>query len=104
MTPETQALRIHDLLYNIEAGLTKATPVEDPATVFAGDITYRTDDGWTLVVFDDCNSFDFIYHVVTPEGERLDWDSPEPIATLLKRWRPPHVDHVKAVWGIPELP
>lgn len=104
--------RVLALLARVEAGEVPLAYVGDrtPAEVYAGNVWYRTPDGWTLVVFNDCNSWDYLDSAISPEGEHLHvWDGPwsddggdyeEPIYRL-RGYRP----EPRAAWeryGIPE--
>ena len=98
--PMASAFRIHDLLYDINAGLIVVEPDCDPDEVWAGNVTYRTDTAWIIVVFNDCGEFDYIDHLIDPQGQRFDWDSAGPIGLLIRRWRPPSQELVERIWGI----
>lgn len=41
---------------------------------YAGDVPFRTSHGWTLVVFNDCDDWDYIDHIEAPDGRRIDYD------------------------------
>jgi hypothetical protein len=49
---------------------------ETPAQVYAGDVTYRTKRGWTFVIFNDCNSWDYIEDVIAPDGRQFSKEWP----------------------------
>lgn len=68
--------------------------------MFCGDVTYRTPDGWQIIVFNDCDEFDYIDHVIAPDGRQLDWGSSRPIAELLMCWSP-NPATVERNWGLP---
>lgn len=68
---------VHSLLAGILTGFVKVTPIEDPAEVYAGDVTYKCSNGWQLIIFNDCGGWDYVDHLVTPEGEKIDWDDEE---------------------------
>ena len=42
-------------------------------SVFAGEVEYLA-NGWTIVVFNDCDSFDYFDSAISPDGKRLDYD------------------------------
>ena len=51
---------------------------ETLATFFSGDMPFRihTPEGtWTVVVFNDCDCWDYFDHIVSPSGKR--WEFPE---------------------------
>jgi hypothetical protein len=62
------------VLDDIEAGRLTVTPVLGPSgqIEFAGDQAYTVSNGWTLVVFIDCGSFDYVSHVTLPNGATVD--------------------------------
>lgn len=49
---------------------------------WCGDVTF-TADGWRIVVFNDCGSWDYIDHVVSPSGDRVEFGN-------LPFWEPDH--------------
>lgn len=54
---------------------------------YAGDVTFKTDNGWTIVVFNDCDSWDYIDHAIDPAGGRvfdIAWNADDdPVETCL---------------------
>lgn len=90
-----------DLLHVIEAGVISLRVDGDtPTEVYAGSVMYHTvPAGWTLVVFNDCNSWDYLDSVIAPNGLSLDWDDMIP---ELKNYRPS--DRVSALaYGIGDV-
>lgn len=69
---------VYALLMAIEAGRTSlALDGKCPEDAFAGDVSYTTHgehDGWTLVIFNDCDSFDYVDHVIAADGRQWDFD------------------------------
>lgn len=64
MTPEVEV----ECLRALDA----VTP-ENPATIeyradYCGVSRWRTPDGWTLAVFNDCSEWDYVEYVVAPDG------------------------------------
>ena len=55
-------------LYEVEFGRVILSPLQDPMEVWAGNVTYETNTGWKIVVFNDCNSFDYIDSMTSPGG------------------------------------
>ena len=41
---------------------------------FAGDVAYKASNGWTIVVFNDCNDWDYIASIKTDDGREIDFD------------------------------
>jgi hypothetical protein len=97
--------RLRELFSAIESGSVTVAPERDPADVFAGNVTYRTSNGWTVVVFNDCQSFDYIDHVISPEGEKvgtfdLPWDDRDEARVFLAVYDPPG-EQVHDIWRFP---
>ena len=70
----------------IETGAIALTTNELPLDVYAGNVTYRASNGWTIVVFNDCDSFDYVDEIKTDDGRWLDFDNMTP---ALKAYRAP---------------
>ena len=68
---ETEVL---DFLTAIERGEVVLTPESDPQDVYAGNVTYHADTGWTIVVFNDANEWDYIDSITTADGLQVDFD------------------------------
>ena len=41
--------------------------------VYAGHVSYRVDQ-WTVVAFNDCDEFDYIEYMQTPDGRKGDFN------------------------------
>lgn len=70
---------------------------------YCGDVTYRASNGWTIVVFNDCNCWDYLDSAVTPDGRQsLYPDGLEPwddeLADLFTSYDPP-ADVKRDVYG-----
>lgn len=64
------------MLQAVERGDVTLQPVGRTADeVYAGDVTYRASNGWTLVVFNDCNDWDYLDSAVAPDGRRAEYPS-----------------------------
>ena len=52
----------------------EATAHADPSPddVYAGDVEFKLSNGWTVVVFNDCDEWDYIDHIVAPDGRTID--------------------------------
>lgn len=44
---------------------------ELPAEIWAGHVTFKTERGWTITVFNDCGGWDYIDDAISPDGESL---------------------------------
>ena len=90
-------------IFEVERGEKKITPTEDPNNIFAGNCEYTTDDGWKIVVFNDCASFDYIDSITDPSGYK--WTTPD---SRIEGWSGPEFffqydppkDVVKNIYGI----
>lgn len=49
-------------------------PVVCPDDVWAGNCFYAASNGWKLVVFNDCGSWDYVDRVTAPDGRQADFD------------------------------
>lgn len=91
---EAEASEVVALLASISAA--------DPAEIvgrswteaYAGNVTW-TFRGWTIVVFNDCMSWDYLDEVIAPDGRRWDYDE---MADEVRFWVPTTAD------GWPSLP
>jgi hypothetical protein len=70
---------------------------EDPQRVYAGNVVYRGSNGWVLTIFNDCNEYDYVDEVLTPDGRTIDYDELELTAV---DWSPDDATAWKAL-GIP---
>lgn len=68
-----------------------------PADVYAGDCRYEASNGWTLIVFNDCNDWDYLDHATAPDGREWDFDDDPGLP-----YRGPIDDgECWRLWGIP---
>lgn len=67
--------------------------------VHAGDATFRA-LGWTIVIFNDADDYDYIDSVVTPDGRK--WTFDDLLALGLDR--PPHEDEGLFVRRLQDAP
>lgn len=89
----------HELVLAIEAGRVGVRATGDePQDVYAGDVEYETSNGWRVVVFNDCNEWDYFDAFTAPDGRTIgfdqiwDWDGSLRAYTPTDAW---------ALWGIP---
>jgi hypothetical protein len=47
---------------------------EPPRDIYCGNCTFETSDGWTIVIFNDCDEWDYIDHVTDPDGDTATFD------------------------------
>jgi hypothetical protein len=62
-------------LGQVEAGAVRLTPEDEPQAVYAGKVRYVASNGWSLVVFNDANEWDYTDSVETVDGRKLDFDA-----------------------------
>lgn len=77
-----------EFLRAIEDGSITLTPTICPQDIYAGDVTYSASNGWTLVIFNDCNVWDYMAQIETPDGRVLDFDTMENTMPRVKEYRP----------------
>lgn len=62
------------LLRDIETGAVTLTPLDDWWEVFAGNVRYTTSNGWTIIVFNDCNDWDYVDTLTAPDGRSAEYE------------------------------
>ena len=71
--PKISEIEIWEFLRAIESGSVVLTPNEDPQVRYTGNITYQASNGWRIVIFNDCNEWDYIDEIVTSDGRRISY-------------------------------
>ncbi len=89
------------LLGDIEKGVISVELIE--GDILQGKVTYRTSNGWTIVVFSDGDDWDYISLIVPPSGERFQlWPEQEKADSAelraLRSYHPP-ADQLTKIWG-----
>jgi len=72
-------------------------PEEERAAVaqqYNGDFDFHLSNGWTLTVFNDCDEWDYIARVSTPDGRTAGFDELDEML-LVQAYEPP-----PGLWGI----
>jgi hypothetical protein len=64
--------RLQALFDAIASGRVTLSSNNQPGEIDFGDRVYRTSDGWTIVVFIDGYEFDYVDHVISPDGQRIE--------------------------------
>lgn len=59
---------IMKFLRDVEHGAVTLMPTEHPRDVYCGDVHYIASNGWEIVIFNDCQSWDYIDSVTDAEG------------------------------------
>lgn len=70
------------MLERIERGEVTISPTDAPGDVYAGNVEYTTSTGHRIVVFNDCQSWDYVDSIFAPNGALL-WDYPD---GALRQW------------------
>ena len=82
---ETEILQ---LLRDIERGKVKLkkSPPTDCLSDHYGNVKYEIDNSWVLWVFFDCGGWDYLDRIISPAGDRLEFDE---FSEKLKGYCPP---------------
>ncbi len=73
---ENEELRVLDMLAKADAGEHRIEAVSGDFRLRWGNYVFKvhTDEGvWVVVVFNDCNSWDYIDTVTDPSGQSWEW-------------------------------
>lgn len=89
-----------EFLHQIERGELTLEPVHCAQDVFAGDVEYLASNGWSLVVFNDANEWDYIERIATNDGRRLNFDEISESMPELSRYSPTH----QVSWKVYRIP
>lgn len=77
-----------DFLRAIHQGKITLTSRKSPQDVYAGNVFYTASNGWTIVVFNDCNEWDYLDSIRTNDGRVIDHDDMEgPRWERVRRYR-----------------
>lgn len=101
MTKQEFCDAAQQLLGDIEKGAISVELVE--GDILQGKVTYRTSNGWTIVVFSDGDDWDYVSSIVPPSGERFElWPKHEKDDSVefraLRSYHPP-TDQLTKIWG-----
>lgn len=81
----------------IERGEITLTPERCPQDAYCGNVLYRASNGWQLVVFNDCNEWDYVSEVILEDGTRIDpWVYPDGQPLFLAK--PDRFDELDPQW------
>ena|ERR1700677_1552785 len=61
-------------LKSVEEGPVTLTPSGEPQDIYAGHVEYTASNGWVVTIFNDCNEWDYIEHLRTPDGRECCYD------------------------------
>lgn len=84
-------------LYAITAREVELVADADPQDVYAGNVVYRASNGWTIVIFNDANEYDYIDSIESADARTIRFDD---IDARLTWWE---IDDARAwrYFGIP---
>lgn len=74
MAPAISHKEIWDFLQAIEDGDVTLSPEGDPQDIYSAAIVYHGSNAWKIVIFNDCNQWDYIEEIVTADGRRMNYD------------------------------
>ncbi len=105
--PEDEVLAVLDA---VDRG--EVTTLEADRTAcadgYCGDFWFTLSNGWRVAVFNDCDEWDYVSHVVAPDGRECHpwWmvvtnDLP-PEYERVREWKPSSVASAVMAWGISE--
>jgi hypothetical protein len=81
------AAEIAAFLAEVEAGRVTLHPAGEPQEVYASDVEYKASNGWTIVVFNDCNEWDYISEITAADGRTATFDDIQAMPDV-KSYRP----------------
>lgn len=90
----------------IEAGaVALANETGSWQSVYCGNMTFRASSGWTFVVFNDCNEWDYFDTICSPDGRELVFDDiwpsgGEPKMGRLLNYDPESHPVARVAWGL----
>lgn len=65
-------------LSSVEERNITLTSKSQPQEVYAGNVHYTASNGWAVVVFNDCNDWDYLDEVIAEDGRSWHWDGADP--------------------------
>jgi hypothetical protein len=75
---------VMEFLHAIERGEITIVPERSPQDGYCGGVLYVASNGWKLVIFNDCNEWDYVSEVILDDGTRIDpWVYPDGESLLL---------------------
>lgn len=74
-------------LSEIEEGKIILTPTVEPQDVYAGNVEYLASNGWKIIVFNDCNQWDYIESIEISAERIVDFSDLEKMPGIQK-YRP----------------
>lgn len=92
---ETEIL---DVMRALERGEITIPQAEKDAAQgqYCGIAVFHLSNGWEVAIFDDCDEWDYIEWIKTPDGREVDFDTIWDTMPTLRDYAPPRDD----IWGI----
>lgn len=104
--PEDEVLAVLDAVDRGEVTTLEADRIACEGG-YCGDYWFTLSNGWRVAVFNDCDEWDYVSHVVAADGRecrpwaRLEgWSRPE--YERVREWKPSSVASAVMAWGISE--
>lgn len=104
--PEDEVLAVLDAVDRGEVTTLEADRIA-MADGYCGDFWFTLSNGWRVSVFNDCDEWDYVSHVVAPDGRECrpwarsgGWSRPE--YERVREWKPSSVASAVMAWGISE--
>jgi hypothetical protein len=76
----------------------------DPGHHSHGNVYYRCSNGWWLAVYNDADDWDYLAEVVSPSGDRLDFEALDAMGMTFSELEDLSPEAAQAMFGIPETP
>lgn len=73
------------LLEAIGRGEITILPLDNWHDIYAGNVRYRTSNGWEITVFNDCDSWDYLDSLTAPDGRHVEYQD---LCDDVRNWRP----------------
>ena len=106
--PEDEVLAVLDAVDRGEVTTLEADRTACEAG-YCGDFWFTLSNGWRVAIYNDCNEWDYVSHVVAADGrECRPWEgvfTPAPLPPEYERvrdWKPSGYESAMRAWGITE--
>jgi hypothetical protein len=99
MSFEVSEAELMTFLIAIEEGTIVLHPEREPQYVYAGNVLYKANNGWSIIVFNDANEWDYIDYIQTVDGRTLEFGDIEQMPTASQY--SPNDDAAWNRYGIP---
>jgi len=66
--------QVEQLFKDIDEGRVTVKPTRETwKEAWAGDVEFTCSNGWRVVVFNDCDEWDYVDSVIAPDGDKATW-------------------------------